>query len=251
MIPERLLVTDLDGTFIGDRTETMRLWSDLERTGIGVVFASGRHLPSIEDFYAEYRTDRRADACICMVGTEIWRRVSDGYSKDREWTEEIDVHWDRGAIDDVVSQVPGTVPQPPEWQSDLKSSWYLEKDAPGHIRQIREQLAELGVQAKLVYSEDRFLDVIPHRAGKGGAVRFLAESLGLRPAQVVTAGDTGNDLDMMQPSLGYRSIAVGNSTDELRRYRSPKVYHATATHARGIREGLVHFGWLENHESFA
>lgn len=251
MAPERLLATDLDGTFIGDRIEMMRLWSDLERTQIAVVFATGRHLESVEDFYTEYQTDRRANACICMVGTEIWHRVPAGYRKDGAWTEAIEMDWNRGVVDDVVSQVPGTVMQPLEWQSDFKSSWYLEDDAHGRIRQIREQLDALGAQAKVVYSGGRFLDVVPYRAGKGAAVRFLIEGLGLRPDQVVTAGDSGNDLDMMRPSLGFRSIAVGNSSEELRSYQSPDLYHAEAPHAAGIREGLVHYGWLENREPTA
>ena len=61
---------------------------------------------------------------------------------------------------------------------------------------------------------------------------------------VITAGDTGNDLDMMRADLGFRCIAVGNATEELRSVNEPHIYHAAAAYAAGIREGLEHYGWL-------
>jgi hypothetical protein len=51
---------------------------------------------------------------------------------------------------------------------------------------------------------------------------------------------------MMRPELGFRAIAVGNATNELRTYEAPELYHAAAPHAAGIREGLVRCGWLND-----
>ena len=62
---------------------------------------------------------------------------------------------------------------------------------------------------------------------------------------MVTAGDTGNDLDMMRPESGFRSIAVGNASPELRSYRAANLFHAAQPYAAGMREGLVHYGWLQ------
>ena len=61
---------------------------------------------------------------------------------------------------------------------------------------------------------------------------------------VITAGDTGNDLDMMRAELGVHSIAVGNAAAELKAFRAPHVYHAVAEFSAGILEGLRHYGWL-------
>lgn len=55
-----------------------RLWRDLDQNGIVLAFCTGRHLPSIERFYEQQRTDRRAHACITMVVTEIWVHTGDG-----------------------------------------------------------------------------------------------------------------------------------------------------------------------------
>ena len=70
MTQPRLLATDLDGTFIGDDASMHELWRELEESGIVVAFSTGRHLPSIQAFYADSGTTRKAGACICMVGAE-------------------------------------------------------------------------------------------------------------------------------------------------------------------------------------
>lgn len=242
--PQRLLATDLDGTFIGDDESMHRLWSDLDEKGIAVAFSTGRHLPSIQAFYAESDTDRRADACVCMVGTEIWHLNDSGYRQDEGWSRVISEAWDKGRVEEILHSIPEAEMQPAEWQSEFKSSYFLEENAPQRLTEIEQRLARNGLKAKVVYSAGRFLDLLPHLSGKGGAVRYLASSLGIEPGNVITAGDTGNDLDMMRPELGFKSVAVGNAAEELARYREPNVYHAAEPYAAGIREGLVHYGWL-------
>ncbi len=242
----RLLATDLDGTFIGDDRAMIALWEELEREGILVAFSTGRHLRSIEAFYAGVGTTKRACACICMVGTEIWHLAADGYRLDDAWTEMISEDWDKARVEEVLRAVPEAALQPAEWQSALKSSYFLERSADEGVQEIRARLAADGLGAKVVYSNGRFLDLVPSRSGKGEAVKFLAHELDVAAEAVVTAGDTGNDLDMMRPELGFRSIAVGNASQELRAHQGASVYHAEASFAAGIREGLVHYGWLND-----
>jgi sucrose-6F-phosphate phosphohydrolase len=240
----RMLATDLDGTFIGDDRAMEMLWRELDELGVAVVFSTGRHLPAIYDFYETAATDRRAAACITMVGTEIWHRSGDGYLLDDGWSDHIAAAWDRREVDAVVGAVPGVERQPEEWQSPFKASYFVDDLAPVVVDGIHALLAERGLDAKVVYSAGRFLDLLPLRSGKGEAVVYLADELELARGDVVTAGDTGNDLDMMRPELGVRSIAVGNATAELRDFVAPNVYHAKADHAAGIREGLEYYGWL-------
>lgn len=244
MVARRLLATDLDGTFLGDADAMHRLWQQVDDAGITVAFSTGRHLPSIEAFYAECGTRRRATACVCMVGTEIWHASNGAYVIDEGWSEKISESWDKDGVEAVLRGISGAVIQPQEWQSQFKSSYFLEDDAETQLGRIHEGLEERGVDAKVVYSAGRFLDLLPSQSGKGQAVSYLADSLDIAPGNVITAGDTGNDLDMMRPDLGFRSIAVGNASPELRVYRAPNVYHATASFAAGIEEGLHHYGWL-------
>jgi sucrose phosphatase-like protein len=240
----RLLATDLDGTFIGDDEAMNRLWELLETRGLLVAFSTGRHLRSIEDFYAEKNASRRANFCICMVGTDVYEYADGGYVLDRAWHEVISEDWDKQAVEDILRAIPEARMQDAQWQSRFKSSYYLEENVEPRLAEIHERLEQAGMRAKVVYSAGKFLDLLPIRSGKGEAVRFVADGHGIPAANVVTSGDTGNDLDMMRAELGFRGIAVGNAAPELKAFREPHVYHATAAYAAGIREGLEFYGWL-------
>lgn len=241
---KRLLATDLDGTFIGDDDAMLALWDTLRRhEDIVVAFSTGRHLPSIEAFYIEKAFSGRADACICMVGTDIYFRTNGEYRLDSAWHEIIAEGWDKGAVEEILRAIPEARMQDKEWQSPFKSSYYLEENVEERLSEIHSRLESAGAYAKVVYSAGKFLDLLPIRSGKGEAVRFVTGHFGISPDQVITCGDTGNDLDMMRPELGFRSIAVGNSAPELKEFRAPNLYHARASFAAGIREGLEARGW--------
>lgn len=244
MADKRFLATDLDGTFIGDDDAMFKLWDLLVGQGITVGFSTGRHLKSIQDFYAEKNATRRADVCICMVGTDVHFWNGQSYDLDEEWHRRIQPGWDKAAVEEILHAIPEVTMQDGQWQSPYKSSYYLEENAEARLREIRGALDKRGLDAKVVYSADRFLDLLPIRSGKGEAVRYVAEKLGVEPGQVVTCGDTGNDLDMMRSELGFRGIAVGNAASELKAFREPHVYHAESDYAAGILEGLKKYGWV-------
>lgn len=243
---ERLLVTDLDGTFIGDDEATKRVWDALDDAEIGLAFATGRHLSSVRDFLRSVGGRRHPVASICMVGTEIWMRTRFGYRGDRGWSEVIGAHWDRAGVLSAARVVPGLTLQDEEWQSVHKISWFVDGDDPeGRVALFDRVLAERGVRALLVHSGGHLLDAIPAESGKGSATAFLARRLGLGPDAVITAGDSGNDLDMMRSELGFRSIVVGNADAEMRSIEADHVYMADAPYAAGIFEGLHRWGWVE------
>lgn len=250
MSAKRLLATDLDGTFIGDDGAMLRLWDALLDRGVVVAFSTGRHLKSIQDFYAEKQVEaglpetRRADVCICMVGTDVYFLHDGKYELDTSWHDIIAEGWDKQKVEGIIRAVPEARMQDEQWQSPFKSSYYLEENVEVRLAEIHQRLEQAGISAKVVYSAGKFLDFLPIRSGKGEAVRFVARRLEVAPENVVTSGDTGNDLDMMRPELGFRGIAVGNSADELKAFQAPNVYHARAFFAAGIQEGLEAYGWL-------
>jgi sucrose-6F-phosphate phosphohydrolase len=240
----RLLATDLDGTFIGDDAAMVALWEALAAANVTVAFSTGRHLKSIQDFYEEKGLERRAAACVCMVGTDIWVRGVDGYELVEAWHRVIEAEWDKAKVEEILHSIPEARMQDEQWQSPFKSSYYLEENIEARLEEIKRRLADAELKAKVVHSAGKFLDLLPLKSGKGEAVKFLAERLNVAAAEVVTAGDTGNDLDMMRSELGFRCIAVGNAAPELKAFQAPQVYHAEARFAAGIHEGLKHYGWL-------
>lgn len=72
-----------------------------------------------------------------------------------------------------------------------------------------------GDRVNAFISKPYFLEVLPATADKGHALKYVAESLGLTPDQVMAMGDAGNDLGMIQYA-GW-GVAMANGTDEVRR----------------------------------
>ncbi len=74
----------------------------------------------------------------------------------------------------------------------------------------------LGTEATAVRSQSYYLDITPPGHDKGTFVRAIARRLGIPLEQVATIGDMHNDVAMFEVS--GLSIAMGNATDEVKRY---------------------------------
>ena len=78
------------------------------------------------------------------------------------------------------------------------------------------------------------------RAGKAAALRFEAERHGLSLAQCITAGDSGNDRDMLIASGA--SILPANAYDELAGITGADIFRSRDRHAAGVLDGLRRLG---------
>lgn len=71
----------------------------------------------------------------------------------------------------------------------------------------------------------------------------MRAKLGFKHAECVAAGDSGNDVTMLDADMPF--ILVGNSSEELLQgaRARPRAYHyhAGKSHADGCIEGLLHF----------
>jgi len=91
-----------------------------------------------------------------------------------------------------------------------------------------------------VYSTGRDLDVLPASGGKGAALQYIIDRDRLHEANILVAGDSGNDRDML--TLGYPAVVVGNGHADLGDLdTSHTIYRAQAHCAGGILEAWEHF----------
>lgn len=81
------------------------------------------------------------------------------------------------------------------------------------MEECRKRLEALG-GLQVVSSEPGTFEIISDRAGKGNGVLRLAKKLGIAPSEVITAGDSSNDISMLQ--IGGLSLAVSNAWDEVK-----------------------------------
>ncbi len=177
------------------------------------------------------------DVLITSVGTEIH------YGKkcvpDLGWAAHIRYMWRKDALAEVLSQFKGLSLQAPENQREFKLSYIATPDKMPALSDIQDALRQASLHAQLIYSHDEFLDVLPVRASKGHAVRYLAYKWDLPLNQFIVAGDSGNDIEMLVGDT--RAIVVGNHSAELEHLKNTEsIYFAKAHYAAGILEGLAH-----------
>ncbi len=95
------------------------------------------------------------------------------------------------------------------------------------------------LRAKILLTENKYLDFLPFRASKGSAVRYLSYKWKAPLENFITAGNSGNDIDMLKGKI--KGIVVANYSPELEELKKIKsVYFAKNILSAGVLEGIHH-----------
>nr|WP_298173945.1 glucosylglycerol-phosphate synthase [uncultured Pseudomonas sp.] len=236
-----LLATDLDGTFLaGDPADRLSLYQTIAaHPEIRLAYVTGRSLESVLPLLAD-PTLPQPDFIISDVGASF-------------------VHGDTLlAIPQLQSRVDTLWPGESQVASALESFELERQDVP-QMRRCSyfctpEQAADPALQAAaealgcdLLYSAGRYLDFLPRGVNKGSSLQALADWLELDNDQVLTAGDTLNDLSMLNGV--FKGVCVGESEAGLLQAteQHSRTLHAERPGCGGILQAFVHFGFLGEH----
>lgn len=236
--PRHLLVCDIDNTLTGCSHSARRLANFLRgRTDLAFGVATGRSLIEARRLLCEWGLPDPT-VWISAVGTEIhWDRDSKLESDDGYATL-IENSWASGAVVGTLDNIPGLTLQPAIEQRAFKRSYFL--DRPGDVAIVAARLDAAKLKARIVFSHDNLLDILPYKAGKGAAVRHVARMFGLPMSSVIVAGDSGNDIDMLAECPN--GIIVANHEPALLvALENSGAYLANHAHAAGVLEGLIAF----------
>lgn len=234
--PNRLLLCDIDNTLTGCTAGAQDMAAYLAaepRLAFGV--ATGRSLQEAIRLLGEWRQpDPRV--LITSVGSEVYWRRRGRLVPDADYAAHIAPGWTPDEIVGRLEGVTGIALQPAVEQRRFKRSWFVSE--PAAVAEVRRRMADLPV--RVIHSHDRLLDILPERAGKGAAMVWVAQTLGIPLDRVFAAGDSGNDLDMLETCRN--GILVANHSMELASLLGrPTIYLARRAHAGGIVEGMRAF----------
>ena len=104
------------------------------------------------------------------------------------------------------------------------------------MEECRQRIEGLG-GVQVVSSEPGTFEIISDKAGKGNGVLRLAKKLGIDPSEVITAGDSSNDISMLQ--IGGLSLAVSNAWNEVKEAADQVICSNDEHIARYILENII------------
>lgn len=170
-----------------------------------LVFVTGRGLESVSSLFSEQGIPV-PDYIIADVGSTIvfgkdLKPVEPIQSDIRSrWPGSLEILDALKGVDDLRYQ--------PVPQRGRCSFWVHSRST---IDQVRKKLAHL--ECDLVYSANKFLDILPKGVNKGSTLKKLVGIKQWNTEEILVAGDTLNDLSLFE--CGYKSVIPANAEPAL------------------------------------
>ena len=233
---DRAIVSDLDQNLIGDDRSLNELLGLLrqKRKSSFFIIATGRRLDSALKLMKKHRIPE-PDVLISSSGTEIYRAPE--LTADTAWARHIDYQWTRRIVKKLLTDFPGLKAQPNIEQSRFKLSYYIDPEQ-ADVEEIK-QLLHREEQAVFVQTAfGQFLDILPLRASKGMALRYVVEQLHIPLEAVLVAGGSGADEDMMRGNTLAAVVANRHHEELSQLVDIERIYFSRMPNAAGILEAL-------------
>ena len=246
-LPVKLIALDLDDTLLNDSREisdeNVHVLRRAASLGIYVVLCSGRAedaiLPfvrrldlagtqagryiiavngcSIFDMHKRERIyNKKVPADVLLYADRMAREMgyySEVYGPDVIYAEK-STEWTR--LDSEMCGVRLEIVE--DYENFLRQGFVkmLIAGEPDKLQVLQKKLRDgLGTRANVFVSKPYFLEVLPANCGKGQAVNFLADHLGISRKETIGFGDSMNDEDMIR-ECGY-GVAMCNGFEEIKK----------------------------------
>ena len=241
---DRAIVSDLDQNLIGDPQSLGDLVEVLrqQRKNTYFILATGRRLDSALKVMKKHRIPQ-PDVLITSSGTEIFHAPK--LTTDTFWAQHISYRWSARAVKKILADFPGLKIQPNVEQSRFKLSYYIDPEL-ADIDEIK-QLLHREEQAVFVQAAfGQFLDILPLRASKGMALRYVVEQLNIPLEAVFVAGGSGADEDMMRGNT-LAAVVANRHHEELSQLTDvERIYFSQQANAAGILEALDFYDFFDS-----
>ncbi len=244
---KKLLFTDMDGTLLlNDSTISPAMGAALDRmtaAGHHLILSSGRPLPSILEVREKehlnypnmlilsnngalvYDCDKRrnileyricaADIAHIVAAAQERSLHIHGYTDTeivcRGMNAELSfytrrIHMPLKCVEDIAAALP-------EGCFKLQAIHLTDKSI---LEDFRQSLLDFcGDRIQMIFSNEQYLEILPAEAGKGNALRFIAEFLYAPLSRTFACGDAENDISMLQAA--GTGIAMANAPEAVKK----------------------------------
>ena len=245
-IGEKLLLLDLDSHI--DQSDTTSLSNFINqlkdnsfKSQINLGVLTGRSIKAARYRYLETHLPSPA-VWICQAGTEIY--YADENKSDIFWQDSISVDWNRKGVEKALFDLKDYLElQSTDNQGAFKVSYLLKESSDAILPLVRKRLRQSGCYASPHLRCHWYLDVVPLRASRAEAIRFLTLRWGLPLKQVLIIASQQGDGELIR---GLTTAVVPCNYDStLDRFKSQqRVFFSNSED--GVIDGLKHFRFLKN-----
>mgnify|MGYP005838535351 CR=1 FL=1 len=240
---DRAVFTDLDQSLLGD-PQSLRRFAGLmrrHRKQASFGIATGRRIDSA--LAAMKKAGVPApDVLISSLGTRI--HYGSALTEDDQWADHIDHDWSEPRVRKALDNLPGLKRQPKAEQTPFKVSYYYDPGKAPTVDEIITLLHQKDITANVISAFGQYLDVIPSRASKGQALRYAALRLDIPLEQILVAGGSGADEDMMRGNTLAVVVANRHHEELSQLVDMERVYFSRQPQAAGVIDAIEHYDFF-------
>lgn len=241
---DRAIFTDLDQNLIGSPkalSSFIEVIRENRKCGsFGIV--TGRRIDSALALMTKHLIPR-PDILISSLGTRI--HYGQNLTEDDFWSDHIDHDWVPNRLGKILDELPGLKRQPRAEQTAFKLSYYYDASEAPPVDDINTLLWKKDINVNVTLCFGQFLDVIPTRASKGQALRYVAQRLDIPLENTLVAGGSGADEGMMRGNT-LAVVVANRHHEELSQLDDvERIYFAGQSHASGILEAIEYYDFFD------
>ncbi len=241
---DRAIFSDLDQNLVGNPNALKRFAATIKENRKCVAFgiATGRRIDTALAFIKKHHLPM-PDILISSLGTRI--HYGQQLTEDSFWADYVDHNWSGVRLRRILGGVPGLKLQRQTEQTPFKASYiYDPATAPG-VDELVGELRSQEITANVMLSFGRFLDIVPSRASKGRALRYVSQQLDIPLENMLVAGGSGADEDMMRGNTLAVVVANRQHEELSQLVDQERIYFAGQEHALGILEAIEHYDFFD------
>jgi len=266
----KIIATDLDRTLIPNGTATdnssvANFTAMINENKFGLIYVTARNIESVQKAIVRYGLPI-PEVIIGQVGSSMHTSINGKYQEVTAWQEHVNVaspHWNYDELIHVLSDISLLEMQDKKEQNQFKLSYTVHslEHFSTIVPAVKDKIeTHFGSDAEVTASRDLnancvYIDILPSAVSKYKALEFYRLQNNLSIDQFLFAGDSENDLSLLESS--YSVVVVKNAHPSVKerviknKCGIPPIvasgrFELDGNYGNGIIEAIRILGWSKN-----